>query len=119
MKNDKILQLAGLATKAGKTVSGEFSTEKAVKDRKAKLVIIASDASANTTKLFENKCAYYAIPYMIYGDKFALGKVTGHDMRASLAITDKGFASSLIEKAKAGNIVVNQSSDRLRNGGIE
>ena len=31
MKNNKVLSLIGLATKAGKTVSGEFSTEKSVK----------------------------------------------------------------------------------------
>ena len=34
----KILNLIGLATKAGKTASGEFSTEKAVKSGKAHLV---------------------------------------------------------------------------------
>ena len=36
--NRKLLNLIGLATKAGKTVSGEFSTEKAVKTGKAKAV---------------------------------------------------------------------------------
>ena len=31
MANDKILSMIGLATKAGKIVSGEFSTEQSVK----------------------------------------------------------------------------------------
>ena len=37
----KVLNMIGLATKAGKTVSGEFSTEKAVKTGKAWLVIVS------------------------------------------------------------------------------
>ena len=33
MKQNKALSLISLATKAGRTVSGEFSTEKAVKNK--------------------------------------------------------------------------------------
>ena len=91
MNSDKFLQMIGLATKAGKTMSGEFSTEKAIQERKAKLVVVAEDASANTKKLFQNKCEFYKIPFMVYGDKVTLGRVTGHDTRASLAVTDEGF----------------------------
>ena len=36
----KILNLIGLATKARKTASGEFSTEKAVKSGKASLAVV-------------------------------------------------------------------------------
>ena len=52
MKNNRVLSLIGLATKAGKTVSGEFSTEKSVKTGKGLLVIVAEDASENTKKKF-------------------------------------------------------------------
>ena len=55
---NKILSLVGLAMKAGKVVSGEFSTEKAVKEGKASLVIVAEDASGNTKKLFLDKCDF-------------------------------------------------------------
>ena len=54
MKNNRVLSLIGLATKAGKTVSGEFSTEKSVKTGKGLLVIVAEDASENTKKKFRN-----------------------------------------------------------------
>ena len=37
----KVLNLIGLATKAGKTASGEFMTEKSVKSGKAFLVIVS------------------------------------------------------------------------------
>ena len=52
---NKILSMIGLATRAGKTVSGEFSVEKAVKTRKAFLVLVSEEASDNTKKLFLNK----------------------------------------------------------------
>ena len=50
--NDRILSLLSLATKAGKTVGGEMLVEKAVKEGKASLVIISSEASGNTRKKF-------------------------------------------------------------------
>ena len=54
MKQNKILSLVGLATKAGKTASGEFSTEKSVKEGKASLVIVSVESSENTKKKFTN-----------------------------------------------------------------
>ena len=56
MKPDKILSLVGLATRAGKTASGEFCTEKEVKTGRAALVIVAGDASENTKKKFRDMC---------------------------------------------------------------
>ena len=50
MINHKVLSLIGLAMKAGKVVSGEFSTEKAVKTGTAFLVVVAESASGNTKK---------------------------------------------------------------------
>lgn len=52
----KILNLLGLATKAGKTASGGFMTEKSVKGGKAFLVLVPEDASDNTKKMFFNMC---------------------------------------------------------------
>ena len=49
MKQDRIYSMLGLAMKAGKVVSGEFAVDKSIKDGSAWLVIIASDASDNTT----------------------------------------------------------------------
>ena len=60
MKNDKVLQMLGLAARGRKIESGEFSTEKAVKEGKAGLVIVAKDASDNTKKLFRNTDSGFA-----------------------------------------------------------
>ena len=58
IENNRVLSLIGLATKAGKTVSGEFSTEKSVKTGKGLLVIVAEDASENTKKKIRNMCSF-------------------------------------------------------------
>ncbi len=91
----KIFSSLGLATKPGKTQSGEFSTEKSVKSYKAFLVIVAEDASDNTKKMFTNMCTYYEVPCVIYGTKEELGHAMGKEMRASVAITDEGFAKMI------------------------
>ena len=95
LNQNKILSLIGLATKAGRTVSGEFSTEKEVKSGRAALVIVADDASDNTKKKFKNMCDFYHVPIYFYKDKDTLGHAMGKQFRASLAILDEGFAKGI------------------------
>lgn len=94
----KILNLIGLATKAGKTASGEFSTEKAVKGGKARLVIVSEEASDNTKKMFTNMCTYYKVPICCFGKKGELGHAMGKEMRASLAVVDEGLAGAIVKQ---------------------
>ena len=98
MENNKgILNLIGLATKAGRTASGEFSTEKAVKTGKAFLVIVSREASDNTKKKFANMCTYYEVPIYFFGKKSEIGHAMGKEMRASLVILDAGFAKAVVK----------------------
>ena len=94
----KVINLIGLATKAGKTVSGEFSTEKAVKSKKAYLVMVSKEASDNTKKMFTNMCTYYKVPICYFGKKDELGHAMGKEMRASLAIVDEGLAGAIVKQ---------------------
>ena len=95
--NNKILSLLGLATRSRNVVSGEFMTEKSVKSGTARLVIVAEDASDNTKKEFRDMCTFYKVPCYFYGTKEELGKSMGKEIRASLSITDDGFAGSIIK----------------------
>lgn len=106
MQQDKVLSMISLATKAGKTVSGEFSVEKAVKENKAVLVVVSTEASENTKKMFKNMCDYYKVPLYFYGTKEALGHFIGKEYRASLALTDAGLANA-VEKQLALAGVIN------------
>ena len=96
----KVFNLIGLATKAGKTASGEFSTEKAVKTGKAYLVIVSEEASDNTKKMFSNMCTYYKVPLYMLGKKDELGHAMGKEMRASLAVLDAGLAKAVEKQMK-------------------
>ena len=82
MKNNRVLSLIGLATKAGKTVSGEFSTEKSVK----------------TKKKFRNMCSFYEVPIFFFSDKESLGRAMGKEYRACLAVQDENFAKAIMKE---------------------
>lgn len=97
MNQNKVISLLGLAAKGRNLVSGEFQTESAVKDGSAMLVIVAEDASANTKKLFTDKCSYYEVPVYLYGNKESLGRAIGKDIRSSLAICNEGLADTIIK----------------------
>ena len=98
MNTTKILSLVGLATKAGRTVSGEFSTEKSVKTGKGFLVIVAEDASENTKKKFRNMCECYEVPIYFLSDKESLGRAMGKEFRACLAVQDDNFARAIMKE---------------------
>lgn len=94
----KVLNLLGLATKAGKIASGEFMTEKSVKEGRASLVIVSEEASENTRKMFLNLCTYYKVPMYLFGTKEELGHAMGKEFRASLAVLDSGFSKALVKQ---------------------
>ena len=98
MKSDKVLSMLGIAAKSGNIASGEFSTEKAIKERRAYLVVVAEDSSDNTKKNFSNMCHYYQVPYVTYADKETLGHCIGKEFRASLAVTNEGLAKSVLKQ---------------------
>ena len=98
MIRDKVLSYIGLAMKSGNVVSGEFAVEKAVKSQKAHVVIVANDASDNTKKKFYDMCSFYEVPVVSYAAKEELGHAIGKEFRASIAVTDQGFAEALLKQ---------------------
>jgi len=96
----KVYSLLGIAAKSRNIASGEFLTEKAVKEHKAALVIVAADASDNTKKMFTNMCTYYDVPIYFFGEKENLGHAIGKQMRASLAVLNKGLSDAIERQLK-------------------
>ncbi len=105
---NRVLSMLGIAAKSGNVVSGEFSTEKAVKTGRAFLVIVSEEASDNTKKMFTNMTDFYEVPIYFYGSKEELGRAIGKEFRASLAITDENLANAVESKLK---------NEKLNNGG--
>ena len=107
---DKVLSMIGMATRAGKIVSGEFAVEKAIKSQKAFLVIVATDSSDNSKKNYSDACHYYETELCYYGTKETLGNAIGKEYRASVAILDENFAEAI--KKKLADV------EKLNNGGF-
>lgn len=101
--------MLGIAAKSGNVVSGEFSTEKAVKTGHAYIVIVSEEASENTNKMFKNMTDFYEVPMYVFGTKEELGRCIGKEFRASLAITDENLATAVENKL--------QACIKLNNGG--
>ena len=101
--------MLGIAAKSGSVVSGEFSTEKAIKTGTGFLVIVSEEASANTNKMFTNMTDFYEVPMYVFGTKEELGRCIGKEFRASLAIIDENLANAVENKLKA--------CEKLNNGG--
>jgi len=87
-ERDKIIGMLGLAERAGKLVTGESKTLEAIRSGKALICIVAADASANTKKLFHDKCAFNRVPIYEYGTKISLG-------HASMVVSDENFAKGI------------------------
>ena len=101
-KPDRVLSLLGIAARGRNLVSGEFAVEKAVKERKAFLVIVAHEASDNTKKKFRNMCEFYEVPIAEYGTKDSLGHAIGKEERSSIGITDQGLSNGILKLIENG-----------------
>jgi ribosomal protein L7Ae-like RNA K-turn-binding protein len=97
MNEQRLMSLLGLAQKAGKIASGEMAMENAVKTGKARLLLIAADASANTRKGHRDLATYYQVTYHEVLSKEQLGNAIGKPPRAALAVIDAGFSKTISE----------------------
>ena len=93
--NNKVLNLIGLATRAGKVITGIELCEKAVRQNKAKLIVLTDETSDSTVKIFEKT----KIPKVMVESKELLGKYTGKDVRSVAVIVDAGFARAILKES--------------------
>jgi ribosomal protein L7Ae-like RNA K-turn-binding protein len=93
--------MIGLASKAGKLVSGEDAVRNSIRSGKVKLTILAEDASDNTKKRFTNSAAFYKIALVTWGLKEDIGNSIGKSQRSVIGITDENFSKSIREKLEA------------------
>lgn len=102
MANDPILHLLGLARKAARLEIGEEPVGAACRARHAKLVLIAGNAAPNTFRRAAHfgeagNVLWLALPQT----KEELGFALGRGSVAMLALTDIGFAASVVKKLTA------------------
>lgn len=111
---DKLLNLIGLAKKAGKLEVGEEPVGAAARSKHARLILIASDAAENTRRRAKHfgdagECICLEIP----ATKEALGKALGRTSCALLALTDIGFAEAIAKKLAEGDERFAETAEKL------
>ncbi len=97
MKDKRAASLIGMATRAGRTKSGEDTVLQSIRSGEAALVIISSEASDRSRKTFCDKCGSYGVPIITWGTKEELGKYLGKQSRTVAAVTDQGFGKKILE----------------------
>lgn len=94
----KILNLLGLAMCAGKLVSGEDEIEKAVRKGRISLLVLAADISDGTRKRYNDLAEFYKVHCInVTASKAELGYAIGKDLRAAVAVGDKGFSKACLK----------------------
>ncbi len=103
MNEKKAAALIGMATKAGRTVSGEDTVLNSIRSGEAALVIVSAEASDRSRKTFSDKCGSYGVPLIIWGTKEELGKHLGKATRTVAAVTDEGFGKKIEQLFREGS----------------
>lgn len=100
MTRNKVYGMLSIAAKAGRVKSGELAAEEQIRSGRARLVIIAEDASDNTKDRFSSMCRGRMVPAYGYGTKEELGRSIGKAERSVLAVTDEGLAEAVTKNLK-------------------
>lgn len=99
---DNILSTIGLAKRAGAIEAGDEPVGAAARAREAFVIFVASDAADNTYRRVRHfagagDCPWLSLPFT----KDDLGTAVGRTSCAMVAITDAGFADSIVKKLAA------------------
>lgn len=94
-KNKKLWNAIGFSMKAGKLVSGDFAVDKALKNGKAKLLLIDMEASAGTREKWQSRAEFKNIKSILFSN---LGEAIGKPGRMVATVTDVDFAKMIEDK---------------------
>ncbi|MGZ4030568.1 MAG: L7Ae/L30e/S12e/Gadd45 family ribosomal protein [Tumebacillaceae bacterium] len=96
MIEQQLLNLLGLAKRAGGLVTGNDTCMTTIRSRKAALTIVASDTGANAMKKYHDKCKSFEVPILVVPfDKERLGHAVGKAQSAIIVVTERGFAQRI------------------------
>ena len=96
----QLLNLLGLAQRAGQLVTGEPMVLAAIKADKIRFLWIANDMGASTKKKFTDKATFYKVLFSTASDVAELSQATGRQ-RYALGVSSAGSAKqmhSLLDK---------------------
>ena len=92
----RIVNLIGMARKAGAIVSGSNTVLQELGKPQSSLLIVATDAATGTADKILNRAKGCDVPSIKLFDKQILGSAVGQDDRSHLVLTNKKFARNII-----------------------
>lgn len=90
--NSRLINAIGLAMKAGRIQSGDFTVEKLVRAEQVKLVLLDAGASENTREKYRAMCRTHGAETMLIAE---LGRWIGKPGRMIAAVTDENFRNMI------------------------
>jgi len=93
--NSKLQGMLGLCIRARKVSMGTEEAKKAIRAKKAKLVLLAENASDRTKKDINDICSHYKVDLLC--DDFAdiFYQLTSRDVMKVMSVNDDGFAREI------------------------
>ena len=99
---ERILSMIGLARKAGRVEPGEEPVGAAARAKKARIILVASDAAPSSLRRAASFAQAGGCPLVpLEADKEQLGRCLGKTSVAMAAVTDIGFADAIVRKLAA------------------
>ena len=91
---DKILNLLGIARKAGKLALGFTATSLALKKKVVAMVILAADTSPHTKEKIERLCRVHQIRLYYLANQAELGRALGKTSQAVIGVLSPQIAAA-------------------------
>lgn len=113
--NSELLSTLGLCKRAGMLAVGEEPVEAIARARDARVIFLAADAAENTVRRAAHfaeagQCLWLRLPF----SKEQLGRAVGRTSCAVIAVTDIGFAASIVGRlAQSDPDTYKESAERL------
>ena len=104
------LALLGMARRAGALAYGTGSTRRALKEGRARLILLAQDASGTQRDKVMKLLRHGTTPRATLGTRESLGLAVGSAPISAVAVTDNEFAKELVARlvAEPGTAVENR-----------
>jgi len=97
--------LLGLARRAGAVVPGTVAVREAVREGRARLVVLAADASPAQLDKVERTLAGRPAPRVSFGDRSGLGAALGKRPLSAVAVTHPSFARQIVAALQESAVV--------------
>lgn len=91
----RVMNLLGLALRAGKLVCGDQAASKYLRKKSVPLLFLASDGSAAVQETYRHVAQKKGIRLVDILTKEELGQALGHSQHVIVLLTDQGFATAI------------------------